>query len=136
MDKDLFDFVDQLDAKEPVETTEEAIASDDIWSDINTALENWTSRVLDAEAQQSKSKQYQHVVEEALRRQQRDGLLSHHDYIELIHITSLWRNPLNTTSCYTLGCVAVKRDIIDTLLELYTLKQLSKHTIVEVCLKL
>ena len=124
-DKELFEFVDTLNTKET-----------DIWLDISNALESWTKRVLDAETQQSKSKQYQQVVEEALRRQQLDGLLSHHDYTELIYIASLWNNLLNTTSCFTLGCVGVKKDIISILLELYTLKQVTKHTFIEACLKL
>ena len=132
MDKELFEFVESLDNN--ANNPEPAV--DNIWSDINTALESWTTRVLDAEAEQSKSKEYQQVVEEALRRQQRDGLLTHHDYTELVYIASLWNNLLNTTSCYTLGCIGVKRDIIAILLDLYTLKQLTNHTFVEACLKL
>ena len=108
-DKEILEFVDTLETKETVE---------DIWSDISNALETWTNRILDAEAQHSKSKQYQQVVEEALQRQQSDGLLSHHDYTELIDIASLWNNLLNATSTFTLGCFAVKRDIIAILLKL------------------
>ena len=126
-DKEILEFVDTLETKETVE---------DIWSDISNALETWTNRILDAEAQHSKSKQYQQVVEEALQRQQSDGLLSHHDYTELIDIASLWNNLLNATSTFTLGCFAVKRDIIAILLEIYTLKQVTKHMFIEACLKL
>ena len=95
-DKELFEFVDTLNTKET-----------DIWSDIN-ALESWTKRVLYAETQQSKSKQYQQVVEEALRRQQCDALLSHHDYTELIYIASLWNNLLNTTLVSPWGVLVLK----------------------------
>ena len=139
MDEELLDFVNALEeVKEPVETIDEKeeVKEDDIWTDINAALDNWTKRVVDAEVQQSKSKQYQHIVEEALRRQQWDGLLTHHDYTELKQIANLWGNLLNATSCYTLGCLGVKREIIAILLDLYTLKQLSKYTFVEACLKL
>ena len=94
------------------------------------------NRVLHAEAQHSKSKQYQQVVQEALQRQQSDGLLSHHDYTELVYIADLWNSLLNSTSTFTLGCVAVKKDIIAILLELYTLKQVTKHMFIEACLKL
>ena len=41
------------------------------------------------------------------------------DIAELYYITDIWVNLLHATSCYSVVCVFVKRDIITYLSELY-----------------
>ena len=79
---------------------------------------------------------FRQTIEESLRRQQLDGFLNHHDVSELRYITDLWANLLQSTSCYTVGCVFVKRDIITYLLELHTLGQINTNLFIETCLQL
>ena len=95
----------------------------DVWQHITTSLEHWTQGILGTESRHTTSGNFQQTIEESLRRQQLDGFLTAHDITELRYIIDLWVNLLNATSCYTVGCVFVKRDIISYLLELYSLRQ-------------
>ena len=109
----------------------------DVWEDIATALNNWTQRILDVESRcNNKADTFRQTIEESLKRQQLDGFLNHHDISELRYIADLWTNLLQATSCYTVGCTFVKRDIITYLLELYSLGQINKSLFIETCLKL
>ena len=109
-DRDLLDFIDGLDVKEKgtslntkvCDKEEEKAEETDVWQEIADALNNWTQRILDSE----------------IRRAARD-------LTELRYIADLWTNLLNATSCYAVGCVFVKRDIITYLLELYLLRQIT-----------
>ena len=108
-----------------------------VWEDIATALNNWTQRILDVESRfNNKAATFRQTIEESLRRQQLDGFLNHHELSELRYIADLWTNLLQATSCYTIGCIFVKRDIITYLLELYSLGQINKSLFIESCLKL
>ena len=79
---------------------------------------------------------FRQTIEDSLKRQQLDGFLNYQDVSELRNITDLWANLLQATSCYTVGCVSVKRDIITYLLELHTLGQINKSLFIETCLQL
>ena len=163
---DLFDFIESLEREEKYSTTFADVAaaatasnntniddtiSDssssiisnqdtetvDVWEDIATALNNWTRRILDVESRcNNKAASFRQTIEDSLRRQQLDGFLNHHDVSELRYIADLWMNLLQATSCYTIGCTFVKRDIITYLLELYSLGQINKNLFIETCLKL
>ena len=54
-----------------------------------------------------------------------DGPLSYKKLDELKSIGNLWRELIELLSCYNIGIVANKRRIIEILLRLYTLKQLT-----------
>ena len=85
----------------------------------------------------NKAATFRQTIEESLRRQQLDGFLNHNDVSELRYIADLWMNLLQATSCYTIGCTFVKRDIITYLLEeLHSLGQINKSLFIETCLKL
>ena len=108
----------------------------DVWYDIAEALNNWSEQILDVESRcTNKVASFRKTIEESLRRQQLDGFLNPHDVSELRYITDLWTNILHATSCYTVGCIFVKRDIITYLLELHTLGQINK-SLIETCLQL
>ena len=162
-DPDLFDFIESLEREEKYSTTtttDAAAATNntniddtisdsssiisnqdpetvDVWEDIATALNNWTQQILDVESRcNNKAATFRQTIEESLKRQQLDGFLSYHDLSELRYIADLWTNLLQTTSCYTIGCTFVKRDIITYLLELHSLGQINKSLFIETCLKL
>ena len=142
-DTNLFDFIESLGKAEEVEEQEKAAAAAselkaddcDVWQDIASALENWTQRILDVESRHSKSADFRQRIEESLIRQQKDGLLSYYDLDELRYVADLWKNLLDATSCYAVGC-AVKKDIITSLLDLHSLKQITSSVFVNACLKL
>ena len=108
----------------------------DVWLDIEDALHRWTASILDAESRHDKVASFRDNIEASLRRQQLDGFLDHHDVAELRHVADLFMNLLHATSCYRIGCVFLKRDIITILLELHTLKQITNTMFVEACLQL
>ena len=158
---DLFDFIESFEREEKYSTTfadvitpnninindtisdSSSIISNqdpetvDVWEDIATALNNWTQRILDVETRcNNKAATFRQTIEESLRRQQLAGFLNHHDLSELRYIADLWMNLLQATSCYTIGCTFVKRDIITYLLELHSVGQINKNLFIETCLKL
>ena len=141
-DRDLLDFVDSLgvDKKSdeledgeipPAEETEKSV---DVWAYIANALNEWSQRVIDAEARHERSVNIRRTIEDSLYRQQLD--LAPQDISELRYITDVWIKLLDAVTCYTIGCEFAKRDVITFLLELYSLKQISKTLFIEVCLKL
>ena len=151
-DRDLFNFVDSLGekGKEKEETdslyvstgsitSQEEVEDEveiDVWADLESALNNWTQRVLDAESKHSRSRNLRTTIEESIHRQQLDGFLTAHDIAELRYITDVWIKLLNAVSCYGVGCEFLKRDIITLLLELYTVKQITSSLFIDTCLKL
>ena len=137
-DQGLLDFLNDLGkAEDSAGTSKVATVVDekekeiDVWQHIATALEHWTRRILDTGSRHITSGNFRQTIEESLRRQQLDGFLTAQDITEL-----RWVNLLNATSCYTVGCVFVKREIISYLLELYSLRQFTSCVIIETCLKL
>ena len=147
----LEEYLDDLEAKstivEPPSSIEEPSscieeppksleADDNAWMDIQDCMNDWTKKVIDNETRGSRSKNYLDVVEESLDRQVKDGLISYHEFVDLQYIGKLWARVLNTAAAYTLGADYSKRDVITTLLELYTLKQISNTSFVEAVLKL
>ena len=155
-DKDLYDFIDSIDdggtVKEeasdmnnnnnnnpPPSSSSDASddeEDDDIWEGIASALDNWTRRILDAEARHSKSVNFYQRIEESLARQQQDGFLADSELAELRYIAGLWQHLLDATACYTVGCDFLKRDIIGLLLDLHSVRQISSSVFIDTCLKL
>ena len=152
-DEDLHDFIDSIDnagdVKEelaidtdnphpqPSSSSDAAYDYDgNIWDDITASLDNWIERILDAEARHSKTVNFYQRVEESLTRQQQDGLLSVNELAELRYIANLWRHLLHTSSYYTAGCNFLKKDIIELLLDLYSVRQITRGVFLDSCLKL
>ena len=143
-DINLIDFIESLGkAEEEQEETLTAAAAPpkpkaddgDVWEDIASALDNWTQRILDTESRLCKSADFRQQIEESLIRQQKDGFLSKYDLQEIRYVADLWKNLLDATSCYAVGC-AVQRDIITSLLDLHSLKQITRSAFIDACLKL
>ena len=138
-EKSLEEFLESLEEKPTYsleESTETSVEVTDAWLNIQDALNDWTKRIVDTETRLKKSQSYQQTIEDSLNRQLRDGLLSHHDFVELEYIGKLWTNLLNTAACYSVGCGFGKKDLISILLELYTLKQITSTLFIEAVLKL
>ena len=109
----------------------------DVRQDIFDALNNWSERILSIESiYTNKITNFRKTIEESLATRQLDGFLNHQDVSEIRYISNVWTNLLQATSCYTVGCISVKRDIIRYLLELHTLGQINQHLFIETCLQL
>ena len=150
-DKDLYDFIDSIggdgaiqdeanDMNNNKSPSLDASSTDDddgdIWEGIVDALDNWTQRILDAEAQHSKADNFRQRIEESLTRQQQDGFLTDNELAELRYIADLWQHLLHAASCYTVGCNFLKRDIITLLLDLHSMRQIPASVFIDTCSKL
>ena len=107
-DSGLVDFIETLEEKK-VDTSQ--VVDKEENRIFGETLLTWSSQIQDSEISYNRSEDVRHTIE-SLRRQQLDGFLTAHDIAEL----RLW----HATSCYTVCCVFVKRDIITYLLELYS----------------
>ena len=109
---------------------------DDVLNDIVKALESWTDRIVDAEAQIKKLHGIQKLVQDSLNRQVLDGLISEQDSIELEYTCDLWVKLYKSQLCKSSGADFSDRDVFGYLLELYSLKQISKKFFVDIALEL
>ena len=145
-DNGLYDFIDSIGATavkeeasdtninpQPSSSSDASDDDDEIWEG---ALDNWTQRILDTEARHSKSVNFRQRIEESLTRQQQDGFLADNDLAELRYIADLWQHLLDFSSCYTVGCDFLKRDIIALLLDFHSVRQISSSVFIDTCLKL
>ena len=143
---ELQDFIDSLnveDKKLETETIRKENKDEEvdkrqnyIWQNIANAAYNWSYRIVDAERLHAKSTDFRSDMENSIYRLQLDGLLSTHDVSELRYITDQWVELLNSLSSYLMGCVFLKKNIISSLLKLYSMKQLSEEIFIDTCLKL
>ena len=109
---------------------------DDVLQDIVNVLESWTARIVNVENKIEKIRDIQKIVRESLNRQVIDGLISEQDSIELEYTCDLWVNLIKTLLSISLGALGADRDVLTYLLELYTLKQISKELFISIALKL
>ena len=111
-------------------------AATTILEDINTALEVWSQRILDLETKIEKTQNLRQNVNNALQRQVLDGLITDTDSRELIYVCDLWINLYKSFLCICIGSEITDHDVLDYLLELYSLKQISKDFFIQVALQL
>ena len=88
-------------------------------------LNSWMDRILDERIK--KTKDIQESVLDSLNRQVLDGFISEQDSIELEHTCDLWLNLYNSCLRKSVGADFADRDVLTYLLELYTLKQITKE---------
>ena len=111
-------------------------SNDNILEDIVSAFDSWTSRIIDVESKLQKTQDIRQSVLQSLKRQVLDGLVSEQDSIELEYVVDLWLNLYRTYLCKCVGADFSDRDVLTYLIELYTLKQISKEFFIQVALQL
>ena len=104
--------------------------------DIVIALNSWTAQIIDAESRIKKTLDIRKSVLDSLNRQVLDGLISEQDSIELEYICDLWINLYTSFLCTSSGAEFTDRDVLTYLLELYSLKQISKNFFINIALEL
>ena len=107
-----------------------------VLEDIVDSLDSWSQRLLDIESKLKKTQTIREKVVDSLKRQVLDGLISESDSFELEYTTDLWLNLYKTYLCKSAGTDYTERDVLHYLIELYTLKQISKEFFIQVALQL
>ena len=107
-----------------------------VLTDIVIALDSWTEQIIDAESRIKKTQDIRKSVLDSLNRQVLDGLISEQDSIELEYICDLWINLYTSFLCTSSGAEFTDRDVLTYLLELYSLKQISKNFFINITLEL
>lgn len=110
--------------------------SNSVLDDIVDSLDSWSQRLLDIESKLKKTQTIREKVVDSLKRQVLDGLISESDSFELEYTTDLWLNLYKTYLCKCAGTDYTDRDVLHYLIELYTLKQISKEFFIQVALQL
>ena len=118
------------------ETRVEGSTDWDILQNISEALESWTRRILDAETAYSRTGSlYQNIID-SLQRQRLDGFIGEQDVRELEYVADLWLKLHTAFVCKCCGAEFADRDVLTYLLELFSLKQISKAFFIETALQL
>ena len=107
-----------------------------VLTDIVIALNSWTAKVVDAKLRIKKTQDIRKSVLDSLNRQVLDGLISEQDSIELEYICDLLINLYKSFLCKSSGAEFADRDVLTYLLELYSLKQISKSFFINIALEL
>ena len=110
--------------------------TESVLKDIVIALDSWTEKIIDAESRIKKTQDIRKSVLDSLNCQVLDGLISKQDSIELEYICDLWINLYKSFLCKSSGADFADRDVLTYLLELYTLKQISKNFVINIALEL
>ena len=110
--------------------------SSSILEDISEALESWSQRILDVEVEIKGVTDLREDIANSLKRQTLDGLISESDTFKLEYVADLWINLYKAFQCKSVGASFTDRDVLNYLLELFSLGQISKEFFIQVALQL
>ena len=110
--------------------------ADIVLEDIVQALHSWTNRILVLEGDLRSNSNLKRSVTDCLQGQVLDGLIKQQDANELQYILNLWINLHRAYSCKQIGADFADQEVLSNLLELYSLKQISKSFFIRVALEL
>ena len=111
-------------------------AVDHILEDIVQALDSWTQRILVLEIDLQRNSNIKNDITDCLQRQVLDGLIRREDAKEFEYVLDLWTNLHRAYSCKQIGADFADQDVLSYLLELFSLKQISKTFFIRVALEL
>ena len=115
-------------------TTTSESAADSTWLDITTTFDNWLMRLVDIERRISTSKSLKgNRINLSIDGMLEDGLIGYSEASELRFIGNCWTRLMNAHTLYSAGCHSYKYDILSTLLDLYSAKQIKKELCIEIC---
>ena len=109
---------------------------DIVLEDIVQALNSWTRHIFSLETDLERNLDVKRAVTDALQRQVLDGLIKQEDANELQFILNLWANLYRAYSCRQIGADSADQEVLSILLELYSLKQISKSFFIHITLEL
>ena len=109
---------------------------DHILEDIVQALDSWTQRILVLETDLQRNSNIKRDIDDCLQRQVLDGLINLQDANELQDVLDLWTNLHRAYVCKQIGADFADQEILSHLLELFSLKQISKSFVIRIALEL
>ena len=107
-----------------------------ILEDISQALEVWSQQLQNVETKIRRVVDSHETLVTDLHRKVDAGIISEQDSIEFEYIADLWLNLYKSFTCRSAGATFADRDVINYLIELYEVKQISKELFVEIALAL
>ena len=100
--------------------------NDPILEDVVMAIESWFQRILKVEIKIDEINKFAESIDNQIKCQVIGGLTSTQESSELSCIVSNWKNIYRVLLCRDIGCEFQNWDILSNLLELFSLKQISK----------
>ena len=107
-----------------------------ILEDIIQALNVWTQRVFTLDSDLYHTSNLKKNFEEYLQKQILDGLLKREDATELEYVLDLWTSLHRNYVCKQIGAEFADESIFNDLLELFSLKQISKQFVIRILLEI
>ena len=128
-------------SQDKLETTENINSIDHLkniqqFNDVESVLNNWLHQTLYIETKLQKSHDLRKLIDESIEKLRRDGLLTFIEYDQLHSIGNLWYELDEQIICYSIGTENNKRRIIEILLSLYALKQISSDLFLNTVMQL
>ena len=112
------------------------MSSSIILEKISGALDAFSQQLLDVEIKiRRKEDSYEDFITN-LQRKVDAGIISEQDSIEFEYVADLWLNLYKSFICRSTGATFADRDVINYLIELYEVKQISKDFFVQIVLEL
>ena len=118
------------------ESSSDEVKSQSVLPVLAKHLNAFEERLIDSEIQVEQTKNIGRRIEEILFEQLDDGLLSYIAFTNLYHIKHLWVSTSIALTTYSCNDRVSKKEIVDKLIELYTLKELKREKLVDILLKL
>ena len=110
-----------------------------IWDDISNALDEWLRSISILEERQRKVNDLQERINRILQQVQQDGLISIYDFGTLTYIGRVWIDLINLVSSYNIGTIMskdTKRLIVQHLMQLYNMQQISFKLLIDIIVQL
>ena len=112
------------------------MSSSIILEKISGALAAYSQHLFDVEINIRHIEDSRENIFTELQRKVDAGIISEQDSIEFEYIADLWLNLYKSFICRSAGATFADRDVINYLIELYEVKQISKELFVEIALEL
>ena len=109
---------------------------DHILEDIVQAFDSWTQRILLLETDLQRNHNIKRDIEDYMQRQVLDGLIKREDANELQYVLDLWINLHRAYVCKQIGANFANQHVLSHLLDLFSMKQISKSFVIRVALEL
>ena len=112
------------------------MSSSIILEKISEALDVYSQQLLDVGIKiRRKEDSYEDLITD-LQRKVNAGIISEQDSNEFEYVADLWLNLYKSFICRSAGATFADRDVINYLIELYEVKQISKERFVQIVLEL
>ena len=118
------------------DTSSNEVNSQSVLKVLDKHLSAFEVRVLDTEFHVEETKRIGKQIEEILFEQLDDGLLSYIAFTNLYHIKHLWVSTSIALATYSCKDQVSKKVIIDNLIELYSLKEISRKKLVDILVEI